>query len=79
MLLPDVCLSITSWSLLDALSWFLAQIQPPTYPTLCYKGIWVTSEIRVLSGAGLPRLSWKKAVKCGVVRSAIQNVVHCAV
>jgi len=29
ILLPDVCLFFTSWSLLDALSWFLAHIQPP--------------------------------------------------
>jgi len=47
---PSVCPSQAgvAWKGLDESSWFLAWRLSSTYPTLCYKEIWVSPKIRVI-------------------------------
>ena len=60
MLCPIVCVSLCLSQIglfalkqLDVSSWFLAQSLHSTYSTLCFKGIRVSSEIKVLSSGTL--------------------------
>jgi len=67
------CLSVTSWYCTETTGWielFLAWTLLSTYPTLCYKEIWVSPKTRVLPSGGSQysavssscHLGWRTAV-----------------
>ena len=55
---PSVCLSVclSQIAVLNESSWFLARELPFTYPTLCYKKIWVSPKMLYLNLELCPKL-----------------------